>query len=190
MERIIKRIAALCVNQGVIEEEDYAWFVYGLEKRISSFIGTMFFFFLAIILADFWTSVSFFVSFCFLRTRTNGFHARSFLGCLMISVILELLFLAVLLPVLTPILARELSLLAFTFIFCCAPYNHPNMHMNTEELLAVRASARVRITVLTLLIPFFFLLRLTAIGNGLVLGNTMTAFLLVIVKIKRRRFET
>ena len=184
MERIINKIATRYVLQGVIEESDYAWFVYGLEKRISSFIGTLFFFILAISISDFWTSLSFFVSFCSLRTRTNGFHAKSFLGCLTISLILEFLFLDVILPVLSPLLAFELSLLAFTLIFLFAPYNHPNMHMDTEEILAVRASARVRITVFTLLIPIFYLLGMQSIGNGLVLGNAMTGFLLVIEIIK------
>ena len=86
-------IVTLCIRKNIIKEENIAWFRYGLEKRIVTLVVGIPFVLMGIAISNIWTALSFFLSFFFLRTRMNGYHAKSILGCLICSLALELLFL-------------------------------------------------------------------------------------------------
>lgn len=185
MHSVVNKISVLCLKKGIVEEEDISWFVYGLEKRITTAITATVFLIIAIFTTNVWTALSYLGSFYFLRVRTNGYHAKSFLGCFVSSLLLELLFLLLVLPRLGNMAVYILGALNLAIIFLFAPYDHPNMHLDRAELQACRKSSRRRISALTVLMVISRLVGAANIAYGITLGNTMAALLLVIAKIKK-----
>ena len=93
--KCIKNLTNYCVEKGIIAEDKSEWFQYGIERRLISILIGCPFFVLALILTDFSVSASFFLSFYYLRSRTNGFHAKSVHACLIISLLCEFFFLTI-----------------------------------------------------------------------------------------------
>lgn len=185
MQPIINKIAVRCVEAGIVEEDELDWFVYGLEKRVTTVITASFFLAVGTLAAGFWTTLSYLGSFYFLRVRANGYHAKSFLGCLTSSLLLELAFLLALRPLFNVYVFCALNLWSLVLVFALVPFNHPHMHLNRREEHACRVSARIRISVLTVLAIVFWFVGIKCVAEGIALGNTMTALLLVIAKIKK-----
>lgn len=75
------------------------------------------------------------VMFVALRQTTGGFHAESFLGCLLGSVLTLLLVVKIVVPLSeshTEVI-RVVLLLSIICILCFAPVNHPNLALTKEE---------------------------------------------------------
>lgn len=185
MKPLINKIARHCVEAGIVEETDLEWFIYGLEKRTITIIATVIFLLIAIYFSNLITAVTYLGSFYFLRVRTNGYHAKKFSHCLLLSAFIELVFLLFVLPLLTAPIIYVLNITSFFVIFLFAPYNHPNMHLNQKEISVCRTSARMRISLLTVLATIFFSLGIEDGTKGITLGNTMTAVLLIIANIEK-----
>lgn len=180
MHQIISRFSVKCVHVGIVEEDMLEWFCYALEKRVVTTISALILLVPAISFSNIWTAVAYLGSFFYLRSRTSGYHANSFVGCLFISVILEATFLLFVLPILTIYMALILNLVSLVIVYLLAPYNHPNMHMTDQEIEGCRISARLRITMLSAMAILLYFCALKNISNGFTLGNTMTALLLLI----------
>lgn len=183
MHKLTSKLAYKCLTDGIIEENEIDWFIYGLEKRFATLISSIFFLIIAMHISNLWIAISYLGSFYFLRVRTNGYHAKNIFNCLALSALIEIVLLIYLLPQLTEKLVVWLNIASLIVIFSFAPYNHPNMHLSEEEILGCRTSARIRISILNLFVIIFYVLGITCISNGITLGNTMAALLLVIAKI-------
>lgn len=186
MHSLLCRFAQGCVNKEIISCEELDWLVYGLEKRITTAIVAIAFFLIGLKVAAMPTVISFLLCFYFLRVRTNGYHANSFIGCLMFSLILELFFLVVLLPLLKSSMLVCLNILSLVIIFVFAPFTSENMHLDKEEFAASRKTSRIRISLLSGIATILYALGVAEIGKGITLGNTMTALLLIIAYIKEK----
>lgn len=182
MKQLINKLAIRCIAIGIVEEEDLEWFVYGVEKRVTSAIASVLFLLVAVVLSDVPTAIIYLTSFYFLRSRTNGYHAKTMTRCLFVSVIIELFFLLCILPNLTNNNVYLLNTISFLIIFIFAPYNHPNMHLSPSEERICQISSRIRITLLTASAFVFCMLGKEWGYAGITLGNTMVAFLLLIAK--------
>lgn len=186
MHSLLCRFAQGCVNKEIISCEELDWLVYGLEKRITTAIVAIAFFLIGLKVAAMPTVISFLLCFYFLRVRTNGYHANSFIGCLIFSLTLELFFLIVLLPRLEFSILICLNVSSFIIIFALAPFTNKNMHLDEDELIASRKTSRIRISLLSGLATMLYALGASEIGKGITLGNTMTALLLIIAYIKEK----
>lgn len=185
MKPIIHRIANQCVESGIVEADDVEWFIYGLEKRFVTAATALLLLFIGGFLSDSKTAFAYLGSFYFLRVRTNGYHAATVKGCICVSVILEIGFLLIIRSMLFPFLSCILNLINCFLVFSFAPFNHPSMHMDEQELAECRKRSRIRISLLTLLSVVGYVFSLNWLGDGITLGNTMAALLLIIVKIKK-----
>lgn len=185
MQKFFCRLAVRSTEAGIIEEDKAEWFIYGLEKRITTTITAFLLLLIATTISDILTALAYLGGFYFLRTRANGYHAKSFLGCLCLSIALELTFLFLIFPVLTDWAAWSLNLLSFAIIFLFAPFNHPNMHLDSHETAACRTASRIREVILSVITTIAYFLGVDHIWRGLILGNTMAALLLAVAKIKK-----
>lgn len=185
MHALLYRFALGCVEEKIVDEAELDWLVYGLEKRITTAVTAGLFLLVGLHLANALSVVAFLISFYFLRVRTNGYHANSFLGCVAFSLLLELCFLKLVLPVLTQpthVILNTVSLLA---IFCFAPFANSNMHLDEREFVACRNGSRTRMGLLYATAILLSVFGETAVSRGITLGNTMTALLLAIANIKK-----
>lgn len=178
MTSFISKLSAICVENNIINEADVPWLEYGIETRITAIIGLVPFTILAIKLSDIPTTLAFLATFNFLRKRVGGYHANSVLGCMLLSLFLEVLFLGAFLPKLNMVVFFISNGVSLAIIYFMAPYVHPNMNFSKDEIYALHNSAKRRvmqITVFTLACYFF---NFSSIAKGLTAGTAMTAFML------------
>ena len=111
---MIARITEYCVRKDIISSNDAEWFSYGLVQRSEKLITICFLFPLGWLLSSFSTSLAFYLSFFLLRTRANGYHAKTSAGCLLFSVCSECVLFLLILPYLKS--ATSLWILALSTI--------------------------------------------------------------------------
>lgn len=44
MQNLVRRVADRCLKAGIVEVDDIEWFIYALEKQISTAVSSVFFF--------------------------------------------------------------------------------------------------------------------------------------------------
>lgn len=181
----------LCLNNGYITQEQAPWLRYGLEKRISTFLISI-----PMLIVGSWISspamaVSFYTSFCLLRSRTNGIHAKSFGGCFILSLLTEVVFLGVLPRLWNNVVAIVLLIASTISIYFLAPYNHPNMDLSSEEVVECAQSAKRRLFALILFLFIMHILQFNQLAAGVLLGIVMVAVTLTFAYIPKgeRQYE-
>lgn len=189
MHSLVVRFAQYCMEKQIIENKHFDWFVYGLEKRLSTFFLSIPFAILAIAISNAPCAISFFLSFFFLRGYIGGFHARTVLGCLIISLLSESAIFLLVYPLLSQIVILCIAIICIVCIFILSPYNHPNMHLTGEEITACRKKGRIRAFVISSVIAFTFILGLDEIAKGLTLGIALTTAMLCMGYIYDRRIS-
>ena len=135
---MIARITEYCVRKDIISSNDAEWFSYGLVQRSEKLITICFLFPLGWLLSSFSTSLAFYLSFFLLRTRANGYHAKTSAGCLLFSVCSECVLFLLILPYLKSATSLWILALSTITIFWLAPYNHPNLHMTKVNRADIR----------------------------------------------------
>lgn len=177
---MITRFTENCVRHDIISSRDAEWFSYGLIHRCGDLLVILFLFPLGCWLSSFTTSLSFYVSFFLLRKRTNGYHAKTFIGCFLFSLCSECMLFLLLFPYLSNIIILLILVISIIVIFLLAPYNHPNLHMTGEELSISGHMARQTALILILVAILAWKFDFHQLVHGITLGIGFTAFLLVV----------
>ena len=187
MNSFVKYISDLCLRNQIITSEQCTWFEYCLEKRISSILVSIPFFILATIMSDVYVAFAFFVCFYLIRTKANGFHARTVWGCFILSIIHVIAFIGVLYPLLDAITLDIIAFVGVSIIWLLAPFDSPEMHLSDTEKATCRTSSRMRSC--GILVCGFILqaLGVLTIAKGLFLGIAMAAYLLCLAYIFKWR---
>lgn len=187
----IDSLVEICINKGYITREQAPWLRYGIEKRITSFLISI-----PMLIVGSWISspamaISFYISFCLLRTRTNGIHAKSPGGCFILSILTEAVFLGFLPRVWNDIAEIVLFIASTICIYALAPYNHPNMNLSPEEFAACGQSAKRRLLLLVLLLIVLRAWHFNQFATGILLGIVMVAVTLTFAYILKgeRQYE-
>lgn len=176
-----------CINNQLISRDNEAWLRYCLEKRISTLIVFVPFVFIAVLISGFWTALLFITSIFYLRSQTNGYHAKTHMGCLIGSLFLELFFLIYIEPMLNSILTLVMVSITVMVVFILAPYNHPNMNLDDHEYSACKKASRIRCIHLAFSCFVFLVWDMREIATGISLGCAMTSTLLVFANFSERR---
>ena len=187
MNSLLDWFTNYCINNQLISEDNESWLRYGLEKRLCTVIVFLPFAVIAVHISGFWTALFFIISFFYLRSQTNGYHAKTHLGCLLSSLLLELFFLMFIAPILNFVWILVLVTLSAVSVFVLAPYNHPLMNLNDHEYSACKKAARIRCMQLALSCYVCVLLGFHEISDGITLGCAMTSTLLVFANFTERR---
>ena len=85
MERIEQRFARHLCQKGYITQEEIDWCAYSLQKRFLTLVTTIIVLILGLLVSNWWQAFLFVCGVAFLRTYTNGYHAKTFWGCLVLS---------------------------------------------------------------------------------------------------------
>lgn len=178
MKYSVQKIIDYCYTNNLVSEGQIPWLRYSIEKRFATIIGFIPFTILAVLLSNFWCSVWFIFGFSILRSRINGYHAKTLLGCILVSLITELFLLKVILPVLTPAIAVLINMFCFIILIRFAPYNHPNMHYSADEILSLKTSIRRGLVILALLLLTLLTMQLINSLRGLTLGIVLATYML------------
>ena len=90
MQTAAKKITNYFLQIGLIEPYQSEWFSYILESRLITLFSLPILILLGCFIAPFKVVVTLNIGMLYLRPRINGFHSKTFLGCFIISIILEL----------------------------------------------------------------------------------------------------
>lgn len=183
MEKIADAITTYCLDRGIVDSADESWFHYGLEKRLISILYMIPLSVLAALLSNVPAAISYLVGYRLLRESISGYHAETPAKCLCLSVLTELLFFCGLYPHLCFVVLVISNVLSVGAIFFLAPYNHPNMHLSEEEILALRPRGRILAITMALIALLCWFSGLRSISYGLTIAVTMYAFLLCMAYI-------
>jgi len=142
----VDRLTESFLRHNIISEDQTEWCAYVLEGKIANLISLVILLVVGTLAADFPAAVVINAGMLFLRKKTNGYHAKTFLGCLCISVFCEYTCLR-LLPWLNQ--WKALTLLSFSalVIFLFAPFNSSNMHFDEREMSALKQCVRRRLVI-------------------------------------------
>lgn len=158
-------------------------FRYCFEKRFYSVINFFPLFFLGVMLANVTTTVSFLISFSYLRSMTNGFHAKNPGICFLFSLLIEFALFKYIIPLICLANVIIFLMASILVVFSLAPFNHPCMRLTPEEIKACRAASRHRMIHLLFVLFSSTVLSWTSISIGLYLGIVLASVLLCLAYI-------
>lgn len=171
----IESFVEMCIQKEYVSADDAQWLRYALEKRIASIMAFIPLLIVGLLITNPARLLAFLITFFTLRTRTNGFHAKSVGRCLLYSILGEVFFLRVLPMVWNDIIAFIALVLSIMLIWVLAPYNHPNMNLSSEEVIACAQSAKWRLSMLSLAVSVLYIWKQYQFAQGILLGIIMTA---------------
>lgn len=150
MEVLAKKIVSQWVKQGLVEESQAEWYVYGLLERLTTLCTFCVVVTLGSLVSTIWQSILFAIALMYLRAYTNGHHAKSYLSCLINSCVIELLG-VFLCNYFTPVISLCLAIGSSITILLVAPINNEQIHFSEKELAAVRTVCHKRLAILFVL---------------------------------------
>lgn len=187
MERMIDRFVEICIEKQIIDSEASEWFKYGVERRIvTAFVGIPFLL-LAMLLTDIWGAIGFMGSFFLLRSKINGYHAKTPVQCMIASMFLEFVFLIVVYPNIGTLSILLIMAVSLITIFFLAPYNDSSIHLDRKEIILFKKSARIRIIILFVLTSAAIALNMDSAAKGISSGSAMAVLLLCSAYVLGRR---
>lgn len=181
--KYIGTLVDVCIAKGYITLDQAPWLYYGIEKRVTTILISIPMLIIGSLASTPAMSIAFYISFCLLRARTNGLHAKTLTGCLILSIISEILFLGIIPFILNANAAISLLIISIISIAVLAPYNHPNIDLSDEESTACAKSAKKRLIILILLLIILYVMQLEQLATGILLGIVMAAVTLVLAYI-------
>jgi accessory gene regulator B len=137
MNLIATHLAKRFLKRELIAEEFLEWCIYGIEKRLSMFTTWTLLILLGSYCFGFRRTISFAVCFVTLRKYSNGYHAKTYIHCLLLSLILQSVSMIL-------IKALPTKFFGFVWIFSdfvilkIAPVNNNQLHLTQSELSALK----------------------------------------------------
>ncbi len=171
----IESFVRMCMQKEYVSEYEALWLRYALEKRITSVIAFIPLLIVGLLITNPASLLAFHITFFSLRTRTNGFHAKSVGRCLIYSMLGEVFFLRVLPMLWNDIIAFIALAMSIMLIWVFAPYNHPNMNLSSEEVIACANGAKWRLGMLVLSLSILYIWQQEKLADGILYGIVMTA---------------
>lgn len=175
----VDTLVGMCIQKGYVSQDEAPWLRYALERRIISLIAFVVLFIIGLLITTPTTLLAFLITFCTLRSRTNGFHAKSVNRCLLYSILGEAFFLRVLPMIWNDITTFIVLAMSIMLIWILAPYNHPNMDLSSEEVAACAKSVKCRLRILIFALSVLYICKQTQLTLGIIQGIVMTAATLV-----------
>ncbi len=148
MERMEQRFARHLCQKGYITQEEIDWCAYSLQKRFLTLVTTIIVLILGLLVSNWWQAFLFVCGVAFLRTYTNGYHAKTFWGCLVLSCAVTVLCLLAV-PYVNTVIAAVLFLPSAGIIARFAPLNDSSIHLTKAEMGAMRKKVHLRLALLT-----------------------------------------
>lgn len=177
--KLIESFVGICMQKEYVSAYEAQWLRYALEKRITSVIAFIPLLIVGLLITNPARLLAFLITFFLLRTRTNGFHTKSVGGCILCSIVGEVFFLRVLPMLWNKIIAFIALETSIVLIWVLAPYNHPNMNLSSEEVIACAKSAKWRLSTLIFALSVLYAVQQYQLALGIILGIVMTASTLV-----------
>ena len=190
MKQIAEKIARRMIDAGIIQKEKYLAYSYSIQMFLEKMTGMLIIMLLSVLLGRVVEVSIFFFFFANIRKYAGGFHCKTFLSCLILSVVSVLGLSCFVCPILLrnnkwSVVCVALSLLV---ILVVGAVNHPNMDWNFEEYQRAKRMARIHIIFETAVIMFCYILG-TKYLSYMSMGVVFSAITLLLARITRQEVE-
>lgn len=182
METLAKSVTHFFLQKHYIEPDQAEWFQYGLTRRM---IGSLTFLLLLPVGAIFvgWIGAFLYLyTFRFLRTRTGGYHAKTPHGCLLTSLATMSAALGLAKTFHAPLFVGAVLFAAALCIFVLAPANNASLHLEANEIAAIRPRVRFRLACVVLF-SCLMLYICTPLASCMVVSLLVVAVMLVLTNL-------
>ena len=143
-EKLTNELVSQMTEAKLIDEELKEYYVYVLISWIEKFITVGTIILISVAVYKLLPTMFFLIFFFALRKRTGGYHLNKFYQCYLATVASYISILGMSSVLANyPILLFAMLLWAIGIIEIIGTVNHPNMHMDSEELAELKASARI-----------------------------------------------
>lgn len=186
MEKTAKRIASFFLKKEIITQEKYEWCVYSIERRLCRTISISILLVIGCMISSAWNVLGFMAGCMLLRRYTSGFHAKTYLGCLLGSMLVLIVSVSIIVPRLSQVSSMILLIVSSAVIIKLAPFNHPNMNFSKEELNVNRVRGRKCLFFLCVIAIVFEIMEYTAWAYSVITGVAVTAVLLLPANIQEQ----
>lgn len=187
MLKVVDVITHYCIKEGIVKADDAPWLRYGLEKRIATLLVGIPFFILAFTISNFTCAIAFFITYFYVKKYLGGYHAQTIWKCLLYSLLMELAFLLIMPRLLISLTFLVMLAGSVLIVLKLAPYNHPNLHLTKDEVIACRKQGRKRIYISSLVAIVSWLAGLREFAKGCTIGIVMASTLLCLGYINEWR---
>lgn len=144
IEKITSELVSQMTEAKLIDEKLEEYYVYVLISWIEKFITVGTIILISVAVHKLLPTMFFLLFFFALRKRTGGYHLNKFYQCYLATVASYISILGMSSVLANyPILLFAMLLWAIGIIEIIGTVNHPNMHMDSEELAELKASARI-----------------------------------------------
>ena len=154
METIAKKVVQNWAAKGYISDDEVEMCLYNLIRHTFTVAVLCVLTVAGALLGEWGNTIVLILSILFLRTYTNGYHCKSCVACIFLSLAVTLLSLHIV-PLLNFITALILMFVGSSIILAIAPTNSPQMHLTETEMTAMRKHVRIRLLILTVLFLLF-----------------------------------
>ncbi len=159
LEHLAEDITFILVKNKIIDIDDRAIYIYGVQIILSTLIITIFLLILGIILNKVILTLFFISTFIILRSCTGGYHAESFSGCFVITTLIylsELLINCLLLNKYKTVLGMIFVIVSTVVIYKLSPVEHENSPLSSDEKKKFKRISRITISVIAVFISIGF----------------------------------
>lgn len=160
-----------------IAEDKKDWCHYVVIKFLMSVLSLCLLIPIGSLVVGWIGSILYTFTFRFLRARTGGYHAKTPHGCLITSVILQILFLSLSICMPDASLFIFVAIISGLSIALIGPVNHPELHLSSTEMSALRP--RIYLRVAFILIAFSLILFVNPVWAGCIAFSIFSVALLL-----------
>lgn len=190
MDSVNNKIIRFFINNSIIEEDDKELYEYALSITVSALIHIITIVVLGITFGLVAESIIFYVCFIAIRKFSGGYHAKTAGRCYISSVILSVLFLAVLKLLISNInniiiiSIFAISIFSIGCVCVLSPLDTKNRPLSDKEKSIYGKTARVIALLMFLLFVMFVFLKLYNIALPIGFGIFMSALVLLLRKMQ------
>lgn len=184
-----KMVTQHLLKYKLIRNFDKEYYVYSFQCLIEHCMSFAFLLVISRYFELFFETIIFMFTFSNIRRYSGGFHAKSYLGCLLSSLFIYIGYVKVIYPIFlaNPKYNWAALVAGYLIILLIGAMNHKDMDLSIKEFSANKSVARLVVT-----IEMSCIIALYAIGvsSNFILfmsfGVILTAVLLVLGKVKRQ----
>ena len=187
LQRVTERMAFFLLKEEILQEKDFEWCIYLFQKWIFTVATSMIIFLIGLLIASPIQILVYHINFLILRKRSGGYHAKTPLRCLGLSIVIELNVLLIARQIQNSLFMNififSLSIIILWFVF---PVKQDE---NREEMIANKKILRKIAIVEIFVFVCFICSWKSPIGNNVWgywnLGNLVVALSLITSKWRR-----
>ncbi len=181
MEDFAERVTQFCLRKHLIYNHQSEWCHYMVVHRTMSVVSLLWLIPMGALFSNWYISLTFVLSYRFLRSRTGGYHAKTPFGCILSSTWLQIIGVSFVSYTKGLLGIAVLFVVSSIIIIWQAPANNAELHLTADEINALKPRIKIRLAVLFVLMVFSIVLPQIAVCISF--GVAATAVLLLLSRM-------